>query len=90
MSVNDDGLDQGQLSQIQNELSVGIPKSWVLTTLGDPFKWGSGGTSQEQKAGETTAKTLIQAGARINEKISTHETTVIFEVARFNRPDIVH
>src|SRR5574340_132259 len=50
MSVNNDGLDQGQLTQIQNELSALIPKSWVLTTLGEPFKWGSGGTPRSGNA----------------------------------------
>ncbi len=50
MSVNDEKLDQGQLSHIQNKLSAGLPKSWVLTTLGEPFKWGSGGTPRSGNA----------------------------------------
>ena len=50
MSVSDDGLDQGQLSRIQNELSAVMPKSWILTTLGEPFKWGSGGTPRSGNA----------------------------------------
>ncbi|HLD10324.1 MAG TPA: restriction endonuclease subunit S [Methylophilaceae bacterium] len=50
MKVNDEGLDQGQLGYIQNELSANIPTSWVLTTLGEPFKWGSGGTPRSGNA----------------------------------------
>lgn len=85
------GYDLSLRTLVKNRANLNVMDGGNLTPLLWAInKWGSGGTSQEQKAGETTAKTLIQAGARINEKISTHETTVIFEVARFNRPDIVH
>lgn len=44
MTRFDDTVNQGELGQIRNDLSSEIPSSWVLTTLGDAFKWGSGGT----------------------------------------------
>ncbi len=84
------GYDLSLRTLVKNRANLNVKDGGNLTPLVWAInKWGSGGTPQEQKAGETAAKTLIQAGARINEKISTHETTVIFEAARFNRPDIV-
>ncbi len=50
MKANDEGLDEGQLNFIQNKLSANIPTSWVLTTLGESFKWGSGGTPKSGNA----------------------------------------
>lgn len=65
----------------------------LLTPLGQAvYLWSGGGrmtSPEQQKKGETAAKTLIQLGARINEPFTVDRHTVLHEAARFNRPDIV-
>lgn len=39
-----DSVDSGALRKVESKILDGIPESWVKTTLGDCFKWGSGGT----------------------------------------------
>jgi len=44
MTKEEDTLDTGRLGDIQKRLGKSLPNDWVLTTLGEAFKWGSGGT----------------------------------------------
>ncbi|WP_374278725.1 restriction endonuclease subunit S [Azonexus sp.] len=41
---NDQSVDRELFAAIGEELFGTLPKSWLLTTLGEAFKWGSGGT----------------------------------------------
>lgn len=44
MMENDQSVDRELFAAIGEELFGTLPKSWLLTTLGEAFKWGSGGT----------------------------------------------
>lgn len=44
MAKDDDIIDTGRLGDIRKRLGKSLPDDWVMTTLGDAFKWGSGGT----------------------------------------------
>ncbi|MHB1391133.1 MAG: restriction endonuclease subunit S [Thermoleophilia bacterium] len=37
-------FDSGLLNKYRSELGANLPNGWELTTLGEAFKWGSGGT----------------------------------------------
>ena len=50
MKIKEEGLDQGQLTRILEEISKNLPSTWITTTLGDSFKWGSGGTPKSGTA----------------------------------------
>lgn len=39
-----DSVDSGALRKVESKILDGLPESWIKTTLGDCFKWGSGGT----------------------------------------------
>ena len=41
---NDQSVDRELFDAIGRDLFGTLPKSWLLTTLGEAFKWGSGGT----------------------------------------------
>lgn len=41
---NDQSVDRELFAAIGEEFFGTLPKSWLLTTLGEAFKWGSGGT----------------------------------------------
>lgn len=44
MKLSDIGSESGQIKEIANKLFKDLPVSWIPTTLGEVFKWGSGGT----------------------------------------------
>ena len=44
MAKGEDTLDTGRLGEIRSRLGANLPSDWKLTTLGETFKWGSGGT----------------------------------------------
>ncbi len=44
MANNEEIIDAGRLGEIRRRLGKDLPEDWELTTLGDAFKWGSGGT----------------------------------------------
>ena len=44
MAKDEEIVDAGRLGEIRKRLGKNLPESWELTTLGDAFKWGSGGT----------------------------------------------
>lgn len=44
MIKSEDTIDTSRLGEIRNRLGKNLPVSWKLTTLGEAFKWGSGGT----------------------------------------------
>lgn len=44
MAKVEETLDTGRLGDIRKRLGKHLPSDWVLTTLGETFKWGSGGT----------------------------------------------
>ena len=44
MSEQKNSVDSGLLGNIRQRLSRNLPKDWTVTTLGQEFKWGSGGT----------------------------------------------
>jgi type I restriction enzyme, S subunit len=44
MARGEDILDAGRLGEIRKRLGESLPEGWELTTLGETFKWGSGGT----------------------------------------------
>lgn len=39
-----EALDTGALKKVESKILSGIPETWTKTTLGECFKWGSGGT----------------------------------------------
>ena len=77
----------------RNGANLNLKNTDLVTPLGQAvYLWSGGGrmtSPEQQKNGETSAKTLIQLGARINEPFTVDNHTVLHEAARFNRPDIV-
>lgn len=85
--------DRSLRTLARNGANINIKDAKLLTPLGQAvYLWSGGGrmtSPEQQKTGETSAKTLIQLGARINEPFTVDNHTVLHEAARFNRPDIV-
>ncbi len=47
MTETKSDIHLSQSSQIKGELSFGLPTAWIITTLGETFVWGSGGTPKK-------------------------------------------
>lgn len=44
MATKNAEIDLGKFNLIKNEIAATLPSSWILSTLGESFRWGSGGT----------------------------------------------
>lgn len=44
MATQEVEIDQVKFGLIKDEITANLPSSWIASTLGESFKWGSGGT----------------------------------------------
>lgn len=78
MTAKEVEIDHVKFGLIKDEITANLPSSWIISTLGESFKWGSGGTPrsgvQEYYAGGNIPWLII--GDLNDDVVNTSQTTI--------------
>lgn len=81
MTAKEVEIDHVKFGLIKDEITANLPSSWAISTLGESFKWGSGGTprsgAQEYYAGGTIPWLII---GDLNDGVVNASQTTITEL----------